>query len=344
MQITGSTQSRCLATFCWLLLVGAVAAPLSAAPTASQTTTNSPWQRIVLIGASATAGFTVTEPLGGTNTPLYGLSRYVEAALTVPHEPVKNLGNAYLFLQPQMFAQLQLTQALTNQPTLVLGVDFLFWFCYGEGSTDAERLERFEHGLKLLEKIECPLVVGDLPDASATVNVMLRPDQMPSLQAIAAANLRLKAWAANRSQVIVLGLSEFMRNAVANRAISVHDYVLPDGATRQLLQDDKLHASPAGCAVLAFALLDAVSTTRTGIHLDEFRRDPKEILRRVLEAAKATPARTTRTNNPPAEIKRSLSGHDLPAGASGIFAALLESAAPLQWARCPKHWSLTKSI
>ena len=265
------------------------------------TAEKSPWQRIVMIGASATAGFTASEPLGGTNTPHYSLSRYVEAALMARHEPVRNLGNALFFFQPQLFAQQQLAQALTNQPTLVIGVDFLFWFCYGEGATDEERLQRFEQGLKLLEKVDCPLVVGDIPDASAAVNVMLRPDQMPSLKAIAAANQRLKEWAASRRQVVVLGLSEFMRNALANRAITINDLHLPDGQTRVLLQGDKLHSSPPGCAVLAFAVLDAVQSTRPGSQTGEFRRDPREIYRLGFKSAPTAPASATKTNTPPRE-------------------------------------------
>lgn len=292
-----------LQLLCVAVAVNAAPANL-ASPASAAAVMNRPaaslWQRIVMIGASATAGFTITEPLGGTNTPLYGLTRYVEAALTVPHEPVRNLGNAFLFFQPQLFARTQLSQALTNQPTLVIAVDFLFWFCYGEGKTDADRLERFEQGLKLLEKFECPLVVGDLPNASATVGVMLRPEQMPSLRAIAAANQRLKAWTANRPQVAVVGLSNFMQSAMANRAIKIHDYAVPDGATRKLLQDDKLHASPSGCAVLAFAVLDAAQSTRPGIHPPEFRRDPKEIFQRVMEAWKIATTAGTKSNAPPA--------------------------------------------
>jgi len=254
-----------------------------------------------MIGASVTAGFTASEPLGGTNTPLYSLSRYVDAALMVPHEPVRNLGNAFFFFQPQLFAQQQLTQALTNRPTLIIGMDFLFWFCYGEGSTDEERLQRFDQGLKLLEKVDCPLVVGDIPDASDAVNRMLQPEQMPSLKAIAAANLRLKEWAAGRRQVVIVGLSEFMRNVLANRAITIRDFVLPDGQTRILLQEDKLHSSPPGCAVLALAVLNAFQSTRSGTHAEEFRRDPKEIFRRVFKSPTTVPASATKTNAPPPE-------------------------------------------
>lgn len=247
----------------------------------------SPWSRIVLIGASATAGFTASEPFGGTNTPKFALHRYVDAALTVAHEPAQNLGNAFFFLQPQLLGQQQIARALTNNPTLVIGVDFPFWFCYGAGETDEERLQRFEGGLKLLETIPCPLVIGDIPDASAAVNKMLRPDQMPSPQAIAKANGRLKAWAAGRRNVALVALSDFMRNALGNHAITICDYTLPEGQTRILIQNDALHPTPPGCAVLTLAALDAVQATQSNPKAADFIGDPKEIFRKALKSPAA---------------------------------------------------------
>jgi len=278
-----------------LMSVGGITGPSDATdtalPPASRTTAEkSPWQRVVLIGASVTAGFTASEPFGGSNTTCLDLARYVDAALVVPHEPVQNLGNTFFFLQPQLFARQQVTRALTNNPTLIIGVDFLFWFCYGDGSTDQERLQRFDQGLKILERVECPLIVGDIPDASAAVNGMLRSDQMPSLATISAANRQLRAWAAGRRHVVTLGVSEFMRNVMANREIKIHDYVLPRGKTRALIQDDYLHSSPSGCAVLALTALDAFQSTQLGMRPDEFRRDPKEIFRRAMKALKTTPS------------------------------------------------------
>lgn len=241
----------------------------------------SPWQRIVMIGASATAGFTASEPLGGTNTPRFSLSRYVDAALTVAHDPVQNLGNAFFFFQPELIGRQQITRALTNNPTLIIGLDFPFWFCYGEGDTDEARLQRFERGLKLLETISCPLVIGDIPDASAAVNKMLRPDQMPSPQAIATANQRLKEWVAGRKNVGLVALSDFMRKALANHSITIRDYTLAEGQTRILIQNDYLHPSPPGCSVLALAVLDAVQVARSAARAEEFIRDPKAIFRKV---------------------------------------------------------------
>lgn len=249
-------------------------------------TATSPYARIVTVGASVTAGFTESEPLGGPTTMQLRLSRYLDAALLVPHEPVKNLGNTFLFLQPNLLARQQIEQAQNHRPTLLIGLDFLFWFLYGEGKTDADRLKRFEQGLKLLEAVECPLVLGDIPDASAAVNGMLRPEQIPGTNAITAANRRLVEWAEGRNQVAIVKLSEFMRNALANHAIKLRGHTLPAGQTRRLLQADLLHASPHGCAALALAALEAVQTTRPKGTPNELRRDPNEVYRLVMKSLK----------------------------------------------------------
>src|SRR5205823_5910130 len=103
-----------------------------------------PWGRIVMIGASATAGFTESEPLGGPTTPQYRLSRYVDAALLAPHEPVQTLAHTMFFMDAEATGRDQIDRALKARPTLVVGVDFLFWFCYGDGPTEKDRLQRFE--------------------------------------------------------------------------------------------------------------------------------------------------------------------------------------------------------
>jgi len=251
----------------------------SSSPPPKPAATNSAWQRIFLIGASVTAGFTESEPFGGPNTARYRLNRYVDAALAVPHQPARNLASAFVFLQPEPASRKQIDEALKAQPTLVLGLDFLFWFCYGDGSTDDARLQRFNEGLKLLESFKCPLVLGDLPDASAAVNRQLTAEQIPSPRALAAANRRLKEWAATRRQVTILPLSVIMRSVLANRAVRVHGHTLPAGTTVGLLQEDRLHPSAAGAAFLAVSLLDAFQSARRGSPDGEVRWDPDEVFR-----------------------------------------------------------------
>jgi hypothetical protein len=236
-----------------------------------------PWRRIVMIGASATAGFTESELFGGPQTAQYKLSRYVEAALIGPHEPVRSLASTFFFMHPETEAERQVGLALEAKPSLVIGIDFLFWFCYGEGRTDQERLARFEQGLKLVERVSCPLILGDIPDASGAVNRMLGPEEMPSTAAMVAANRRLKHWASARTNVVIAPLSSFMRTVTANQALSFHGRTLPAGKTCILLQNDNLHPSAPGCAVLALMALDSFQSKHSA---SEIRWDPQEVFRR----------------------------------------------------------------
>ena len=241
------------------------------------TSSTSLWSRVVMVGASATAGFTAAEPLGGPTTAQYRLSRYVNAAIAVPHGSISNLASTFFFMQPEVDAKRQIERALEIKPTLVLGADFLFWFCYGDGPTDRDRLQRFETGLSLCESFRCPLVVGDIPDASGALNTMLSQDEIPTTTAIAAANKRLKQWAAAHANVVVVPLSNFMATVVGNRALSIHGTSLPEGKTGILLQPDRLHPSPPGCAVLTLLMLDSLASNRR--ILNEVRWDPKEVFR-----------------------------------------------------------------
>ncbi len=252
-----------------LLLLGSHAGAAAA--------TNSPWNRVVMIGASASAGFVFSEPFGGTNTAKCRMNHYLEAALKAPHEPVKNLANALFFLLPEPAGRMQIEKAVEARPTLVVGVDFLFWFCYGQGTNDAERLARFEGGLKLLESVKCPLVLGTIPDASFATNTgIISPAQVPSAAALTVANARLKSWAAARPHVVLVPLSDFMRAAMANQPLTVHGQILPAGKTRANLQDDLLHPTPRGAAWLALGILDAV-VKRLGFPAADVRWNAEEV-------------------------------------------------------------------
>jgi hypothetical protein len=245
----------------------------------AQAQEKAPWAHIVIIGASVSHGFTGSEPFGGPKTREYALERYFNAALLAPHEPPQNLANSLFFMLPDDMGHTQIRQAMTNHPTLVIGIDFLFWFCYGHGLTDQDRLVHFDKGLKLLEQVDCPLIIGDLPDASAAIYRMLSPREMPSAKARAAANRRLTEWAARRKQVTVVPLAEFMRTVTANKALTLHGYALAGGSTRALLQGDLLHPSRRGCAVLAVSILDAFVAGRPDLDAAKVRWDPDEVLR-----------------------------------------------------------------
>jgi hypothetical protein len=253
----------------------------------SATAADSVWSRVVVIGASASAGFVLTEPFGGTNTARCKLHHYLAAAIAAPHAPAKNFATALFFLSPDAMAA-QETEAATNaKPTLVIATDFLFWFCYGQGDSDAERAEHFETGLRALEKIRCPLLVGDIPDASSATNTgIIGPDQVPGETARLAANARLKKWAARHPNATVVPLAEFMHATKADAEITIHGITLPAGETHGLLQADCLHPNPRGAAVLSLGIWDAFLKAHPKISEKDIHWNVEEVLRGGLKSAK----------------------------------------------------------
>ena len=171
----------------------------------------------------------------------------------------------------------------------MVAVDFPFWFCYGQGTNAAERLQRFDAGLKMLEVIKCPLVLGSIPDASFATNTgIMSPAQVPSSAALTAANARLKKWAAAHPQVVLVPLADFMHKAMVNEALTVHGLTLPAGKSQTILQNDFLHPTPRGAAWLALGILDA-ATKRAGFSPTEVRWNVEEVFRAGSQAALAKP-------------------------------------------------------
>lgn len=274
--------SRC--TFSrWLTLFLAV---IQITALADEPAGPSPWKRIVVIGASASAGFVLAEPLGGTNTTNGKLRFYLDAAIAVPHLPLRDFSTALMFLNPDALSQQQIAAAIAAKPTLVVGVDFLFWHCYGDGITDAERLQRFDAGLKLLERIPCPLVVGDIPDVSSATNTgIISADQVADAAVRAAANTRLKKWAAGRPQVAIVPLAKFMHDVSGNKAVVIHGLTFAAGKTRAFMQDDQLHPTPPGAALLALGILDALVAKEPEFPARDIRWNPGEVYRLGYQSA-----------------------------------------------------------
>src|SRR5271168_1114294 len=115
MKFSRCTFSRWLPLFLAVIQIPALA---------DEPTGESPWSRIVVIGASASAGFVLAEPLGGTNTTNCKLRFYLDAAIDTPHPPIRDFSTALMFLNPEAFSQQQIQAAVAAKPTLVVGVDF----------------------------------------------------------------------------------------------------------------------------------------------------------------------------------------------------------------------------
>lgn len=233
-------------------------AALAALPLAAQRDAVAP-ARIHVIGASVSGGFTDGPLFGaeeqGESVALYRiLKAWCEGAVKVTTHPPLEMW--MLFKDPPATGRKEIALAKRRRPDAVVAVDFLFWFAYGYAGVDPgrQRPVRFEQGLALLDQLEVPLIVGDLPDMRGAATRMLRPRQIPSAEMLAKLNARLAAWAEQRGDVQVVPLSQLIRE------LKVDGTSLPTaaGALRTapsaLLQADRLHATRLGMAFLTFRL------------------------------------------------------------------------------------------
>jgi hypothetical protein len=236
------------------------------------------FQRIVLLGASATAGFERSEPLGGPKSAQFRFADFVEAVCASPHEPVAMQATHLVFLNPEEVMEHQVAATVAAKPTLVLGLDALFWSCYGANLSPTQRLERFEAGLRRLEKIEAPLLLADLPDASAAIGLILNRAQVPDRAVITKCNERLAQWAAGRAKVAIFPLARLMGEAHANREVSLAGLTWAAGKSGELIRPDRLHPSRRGLAALAVGMLDAAAAAFDPAAATLLKRDPESVL------------------------------------------------------------------
>jgi hypothetical protein len=214
-----------------------------------------PLQRVCVLGASMTHGLDFDT----------GLAEVLEATLVREHDPVLSDANLLFFMDPVGSAEDQLVFARKNDATLIVGVDFLFWFAYGSRNAkderirdDSERFARLDQGLALLAEIDVPLVLGDFPDMSDSIGRQLHRMQVPEPETLKRLNARLAAWAKEREQVILIPLASAIDRLRAGEQVTLGRQTWPAGSADLLLSDDRLHPTIEGTIAIANAVVDAL--------------------------------------------------------------------------------------
>lgn len=232
-------------------------------------------EHVVVIGASVAAGF-------GTD---HSLAEGFGSMVRAPTASVLGFGDYLFFLNPKQVAAKQVDAALDADPTLVVAIDFLFWFGYGsldaQGraiQSESQRLELLEVGLKMLGDFECPLVIGDFPDMSAAVGTMLAPEQMPALTTLPLLSRRVREWAAQHPNVLVFPLADIVRQLGSEDEIRIGRYAFPAGT--RLLQPDHLHPNSEGM-VLTCELIGDMLVEKGLVSELELERDRTAVLTRL---------------------------------------------------------------
>jgi hypothetical protein len=186
-------------------------------------------RRIAVVGASVSAGFTAPR-----------IAEAMRAAGTIE---VIDAADLWMFRDPDGGGARQLATAVAARPSLVVALDFLFWFAYQPGDR-AARAASLERGLTLLATVDGPLAVGDLADMRGADPRMLPPASVPPADELAAMNARIAAWAAARPHTVVLPLAAWTAPLLAGAEVE-----LAPGeriAASSLLFLDGLHPNPLG--------------------------------------------------------------------------------------------------
>jgi hypothetical protein len=245
-------------------------------------------ERIAVIGASLSDGFGLDLDVGARTI----LADIVEATLKSKHDPVASPATGYFFMDPVKSGTDEIAKAKAKNPTLIVGLDFLFWFGYGFVREESKRTTRFDQGLSLLESFTCPVLVGDLPDMSQALNgksqmtggPLLQKEQMPAPETLKQMNERLTAWAAEHPNVVVVPLARLLARMHAGEELTLRGRALPKETAEALFQKDLLHPTLHGSVTTWLFALDALVHAQPTFPAEAFDWDPAAIAKKVYDA------------------------------------------------------------
>ncbi|MFM7280757.1 MAG: hypothetical protein ACKO32_03155 [Planctomycetia bacterium] len=215
-------------------------------------------REVHVLGASVSAGFGLKE---GDH-----LGRMIAVSLPEGTPPPKVHASGMAFLDPEGHADRSLEKILNGDASLVVAIDYLFWFGYGrKWGSEEGRVQALELGLKRLEKLSCPILLGDFPDMSSAVEApipMLPAAAVPKPETLVKLNERLRAWAKDRKNVMLVPLAGLMDQLLRDQAITLGPNQWPAGTAKQLLQKDGLHPTLEG-TLAVWLLADSVLEARS---------------------------------------------------------------------------------
>ena len=218
---------------------------------------------VVVIGASVSAGYMdmdmTVDRADGVSNRTVRLDLPLKKVWDRELARVRNFSSMMMFQDPDRLGQQQIDMAKKVSADVVVAVDYLFWFCYG--GSPRGRMEKLERGLKTLEALECPMVVGDIPDMHGAEARILRPSMIPDVDTLAAMNARVRAWVKKREGVVLFPLAAFASDIKKGKQVVQYDekktLLLPKNFT---LQSDLLHTTRFGVTILAHRVVEALPT------------------------------------------------------------------------------------
>jgi len=211
-----------------------------------------PLARIGVAGASVSSGFSLQ----------ISLADALDKAVKAPHRIV-NTSTSLFFTAPERFGEEAVDLLETEKVTAVIGLDFFFWYSYGVLSPE-QRFALLKKGCTLMERLKCPVIIGDIPDMRDAAGGMLLLEQVPSKEELRALNKQLRTWAEGRDNVHLIPLSAWIDSLKNEKPIIVGG----KGRTfkkGELLQADQLHVNEKGLALLVVKTLEVLAQKCPGV-------------------------------------------------------------------------------
>ena len=212
--------------------------------------------KIAIVGANISADFGLRDPKQPKSSPTRGWTMLVDGSIMCDHETL-TLASGFLFANPAESLSKQLDKAKSAKATTIIGLDALFWFAYGQ-RPEAERMAFFERGLTLLDTVQVPLVVGDIP--ALKEGPMLMATMIPSPETIEALNTRLAAWSKPKTSLALVPLRKAAEAMQAGTEIQAWGHRFPTKGGPPVLQPDQLHTTFHGSLALWCLTLDSWRT------------------------------------------------------------------------------------
>jgi hypothetical protein len=241
-------------------------------------------ERVAVTGASVTAGWGVqTPPIKGDfgGYPM-NLKHIVDAMILTPHEEVAYFGDPMFFANPVVSGTEIIEKISAYDPTLIIAVDFLFWYAYGNAGSGGEedRIKKFNEGLSCLENVKSDLLIGNIPDVHKAIGRVLSASHVPSAETIQKMNRMLNSWVLLHQNVTVLDVYTLYGALLDDAAIKTDTFTWPAGSQEKLLQKDMLHMTLEGTVAASLVVADAIG-------LEEIETNPKILMLKAAAIARA---------------------------------------------------------
>ncbi len=198
--------------------------------------------RIAVIGASVADGKGLETEVGARTA----FAELVHASLRSAHENPIDLAAPRAWIQFDSNLRQWTAGAVARKATLVIAPDVLWWAAIAPA---AEREGRISRSLSALERIDVPLLLGDLPDMAHLATALktdfsLSVGQLPTPEELLALRQRLEGWSTPRG------------NAFAAEE------------SRRLVQTDRFHPSLDGSLLFLVSAWDELAKAWPGAPLD----------------------------------------------------------------------------